>query len=323
MTEDTSLNETYIILNPNAAKGKAVKQADVIAACFSERNWNVTFVLTTAERHAIALAREAVHEGHRLIVAAGGDGTMNEVVNGIMLGMKDLGLTPEEGPKMGLIPIGRGNDFAFAAGIPKNIKEACEIIMEGHSRPIDIGVVYGGLYPEGRYFANGVGVGFEPLVNFTAMEFKHVSGMPSYVLALIKILLHYPKAIPIMMTHDNGEAEFTSQQISICNGRRMGSAFIMGPNAIIDDGMLDICYANAPIKGWQLVPYVLLFFKGTQVKKKRFTTLRTTTIKIATPEAQLQVHADGEVIAKGCPEISIALEHHGLYFYSPSAKNAG
>ncbi len=299
--------EVCIILNPNAAKGKASRQRDKIETCFTDAGYRCEIVSTKAPQEAVSLASQAVRDGWKLIVAAGGDGTINEVVDGTMRAVEELGLSPEQTPLIGLIPIGRGNDFAFSAGISKDIPTACKRIMEGERRRIDVGIVYGGDFPEGRHFINGVGMGFEPLVNFCAMDFKRVSGMLSYVLALIKILCHYPAPIQLTMKTDNGEERLSTQQISICNGRRMGSTFLMGPDAILDDGLLDIVYAAQPIKGSELIPIALLFFKGKQTGHRYFKVQRTKNIVLDAPAGGMPVHADGEVISRNCSSISVEL----------------
>ncbi|AEV29733.1 conserved protein of unknown function BmrU [Sphaerochaeta pleomorpha str. Grapes] len=293
-----------IILNPHAAKGKAKDHQQEIVDCFSQGGYDCSFELTEKMHDATKLAYDAALSGHDIVVAAGGDGTVNEVADGLLRAVSEKGVAC---PAMGIIPIGRGNDFAWALGIPLSIPKACQIILDGKTRLIDTGLSLGGLYPEGRYFVNGEGMGFEPLVNFIASEFKHVSGTLSYVFALIRILIHYPKPFHVRMTIDGKETVLDTQQVSICNGRRMGSAFIMGPDAILDDGFFDIVYANQPIKSSRLVPIALKFFKGTQVKLPSFSVVRGKKISLVCENQPMPVHVDGEEISKGCMSFSAEL----------------
>ncbi len=293
--------ELYIILNPHAAKGKAKKQEPRIKALFSDAGYQVTLSYTEKGKGAENLAFQATCDKRDIIIAAGGDGTVNEVVNGILKAVHEQGLPV---PKLGVIPIGRGNDFAWGMGIPENLVSACKVIIQGKLRTIDAGIVYGGKYPEGRYFINGLGVGFEPLVNFLASDFKHVSGTPSYVLALIRILINYPAPYTVTISLDGKEVHVKTQQLSVCNGRRMGSAFLMGPDAIFDDGVFDVVYANAPIPSYKLVPLALSFFKGGQVKKKEFSVERVKKLSMISSDYPMPVHVDGEEISKGCMEIT-------------------
>ncbi|MDK2859564.1 MAG: hypothetical protein PWP25_750 [Sphaerochaeta sp.] len=296
--------ELFVILNPHAAKGRANKQGELIKTLLAQDGNHVELVYTKKGEGAEKLAWQATCERRDAIIAAGGDGTINETVNGMLKAAAEKQLPV---PNLGVIPIGRGNDFAWGMQIPKSLTEACSIILQGTKRTIDAGIVYGGKYPEGRYFVNGLGVGFEPLVNFLASDFKHVSGTPSYVFALIRILINYPPPYSVELTLDGRTQKLQTQQLSICNGRRMGSAFLMGPDALFDDGLFDVVYANAPIPSWKLVPLALTFFKGGQVKHKEFSVSRVKQVQMVSSDHPMPVHVDGEEISKGCMEFSVKL----------------
>lgn len=297
-------NELFVILNPHAAKGKAKKQEDMIRTLLGADGRQVVLCYTEALIGAEKIAYQAALDGCKIIIAAGGDGTVNEVANGIL---KAVASQHIQAPSLGVIPIGRGNDFAWGMQIPKPIQEACSVILSGRTRLIDAGITYGGKYPEGRYFVNGLGVGFEPLVNFLASDFKHVSGTLSYVLALIRILMHYPDPYDVELTLDDQVINLKTQQLSICNGRRMGSAFLMGPDALFDDGFFDVVYANTPVPPKRMVPLALTFLSGKQVKEKEFSVARVKKLKMKSRDFALPVHVDGEEISKGCMEFSTDL----------------
>ncbi|MGH0053555.1 MAG: diacylglycerol/lipid kinase family protein [Sphaerochaetaceae bacterium] len=296
--------EFFVILNPNAAKGRAKKQGEMIKALLEQGGNRVVLVSTKKGEGAERLAWQATYERRDAIIAAGGDGTVNEVVNGMLKAATEKHLPV---PSLGVIPIGRGNDFAWGMQIPKSLPDACKTILEGTIRIIDAGISYGGNYPEGRFFVNGLGVGFEPLVNFLASEFKHVSGTLSYVLALIRILIHYPAPYAVDLSLDGKTIQLQTQQLSICNGRRMGSAFLMGPDAIFDDGLFDVVYANAPVPSWRLLPLALTFFKGGQVKRKEFRVARVQEVTMVSHDNPMPVHVDGEELSKGCMRFSSKL----------------
>ena len=296
--------ELVVLLNPHAAKGRADKCQQKIFDIFRQGGFDPTIVLTQKDKGASDLAYQATVAGKKIIVAAGGDGTVNEVADGILRAVVEKGM---EVPRMGVVPIGRGNDFAWGMGIPRDIHKACSVIMQGGLKNIDVGVTFGGKYPQGRYFVNGEGMGFEPLVNFIASDFKHISGTLSYVLALIRILIHYPQPYHVHLTLDGKETELDTQQVSICNGKRMGSAFIMGPDAIFDDGFFDVVFANRPIKSTHLVPLALRFFKGSQVKLPLFSVVRAKSVRLVSENNPMPVHVDGEEISKGCMEFKTEL----------------
>ncbi len=291
----------FILLNPHAAKGKALVRKKEIMSLFSKGGFEATVVMTEKGIGASDLAYQATVQGWSTIIAAGGDGTVNEVVDGILRAVADKQIPA---PSLGVLPVGRGNDFAWGMGIPRDLTKASELIIGGRTRTIDAGITYGGHYPQGRYFINGQGMGFEPLVNFIASDFKHVSGTLSYVLALIKILIAHPEPFRVELTLDGKTEQLETQQLSICNGRRMGSAFIMGPDALFDDGLFDVVYANRPIKNSRLLGIALKFFKGSQVKLPSFTVIRAKSIKLVSENNPMPVHVDGEEISKGCMQFS-------------------
>lgn len=291
----------FILLNPHAAKGKGLIRKKEIMSLFTEGGYEATVVLTEKGIGASTLAYQATVQGWSTIIAAGGDGTVNEVVDGILRAVAEKQIAA---PSLGVLPVGRGNDFAWGMGIPADLKRASELIIAGKTRTIDAGITYGGNYPQGRYFINGQGMGFEPLVNFIASDFKHVSGSLSYVLALIKILIAHPEPFKVQLTLDGETQYLETQQLSICNGRRMGSAFIMGPDALFDDGLFDVVFANRPIKNSRLLCIALKFFKGTQVKLHSFSVVRAKNVKLVSENNPMPVHVDGEEISKGCVQFS-------------------
>lgn len=291
----------FILLNPHAAKGRGQIRKKEILGLFNEGGYDPTVVMTEKGIGASTLAYQATLEGWTTIIAAGGDGTVNEVVDGILRAVTENQIPA---PNLGVLPVGRGNDFAWGMGIPLDLKKASELIIAGKTRMIDAGITYGGNYPQGRYFVNGQGMGFEPLVNFIASDFKHVSGTLSYVLALIKILVAHPEPYHVQLTLD-GETQYVeTQQLSICNGRRMGGAFLMGPDALFDDGYFDVVFANKPVKSSRLLFIALKFFKGTQVKLPLFSVVRVKKISLVSENNPMPVHVDGEEISKGCMQFS-------------------
>ncbi len=297
-----------IILNPNADKGRARDKQGKIEAVCKKYNLSYKLVLTEGPLDAIELAKQAVFDGFPTIVAAGGDGTVNEVTDGVVRGIREKKLSFAQAPVLGLIPIGRGNDFAFSAHIPQSIEKAIELISLEQWSATDYGELTGGRFDKGRCFLNGVGIGFEPLVNFVASDFKKIHGMASYLMGFVKVMLNYPKAIPISVVLDSSDTiQVETQQLSVCNGRRMGSIFIMGPKAVIDDGLLDVVYANKPLKGREIVALATRFFKGTQLKTPHFSLVRAAKVTLKTLENRLVCHADGEEVSRGCNQIDIQL----------------
>lgn len=296
--------DILLIINPNSSKGKGKKKAQLIEKIFEENERDCDIAYTERPQHAIELAKKGAEAGYKTIIAAGGDGTVNEVCNGIMLSGKT--------PTMGIIPIGRGNDFAWMIKVPKKLKEACRIILEEKAEIVDVGFSKGGNYPEGVYFLNGEGFGFEPMINFKASSYKNLNGMPSYIAGFIYLLMHAPKPYKIKLTTDSGTRELETQQISVCNGERMGSSFHLGPNAIIDDGLLELSYAKEPIKSFGLFKLALRFLFGTHLKSNKIFYERITHLTVESEKEDLQIHVDGEVVSYGTDKCEINIIPAGI-----------
>ncbi len=298
--------DILLIINPNASKGRGKKKAKEIQSLFRTMGRECTVAYTRAPGHAESLAKRGALYGYDTIVAAGGDGTVNETVNGIMKsGVKSV--------RMGIIPIGRGNDFSWMVGIPSSQKKAVSLIAGGKTGRIDVGFCKGTDHPDGMYFVNGAGFGFEPMVNFKAMDYKHLNGMLSYIVAFLDILVHPPKPYRIRLDVDGNVSELETQQISVSNGRRMGSSFIMAPDAMIDDGFFDVMYTNFPLERKGLIKAVLAFLRGAHTEDSRtFTCVRARSVSINSEEKCIEAHCDGELFTHVGQEFRIEMRSGAL-----------
>lgn len=286
--------DLLLIVNPNASKSKGKEKARSVRDLFLARGRYAAIVYTYGKGHAAALAERGCRYGYKNIIAVGGDGTVNEVLNGILRS----GLAGSV--KMGIVPVGRGNDFAWFAGIPKDPVKAVDLICRGDDKATDAGFCQGTGCPEGIYFFNGAGFGFEPMVNFRAAEFRHINGMPSYVLAFLQLLINLPVPAKVRLVLDSGTETVETQQVSICNGRRMGSCFIMAPLARFDDGLLDVVYLKVPVKSrLGLLQAVLTFFLKAQPRDKRHFSYRSAEhVTMDMENGSLEAHADGEELTR-------------------------
>jgi diacylglycerol kinase (ATP) len=296
-------NSRYkIIVNPTSGRGAGGKTVPLLESELEQLNMDYELVQTDAPSHAIELAREAVTQGFDVVVSVGGDGTANEVLNGLMQVKRSTGETA----KMGAIPIGRGNDFAFGAQIPLEFQRACQTLVEGQGQWIDVGLVSGGDFPDGRYFGNGVGIGFDAVVGFEALKMKRLHGFPSYLVAALKTIYLYYTAPYVRIEYDSGSIEQSSLMVSIMNGRRMGGGFMMAPEAETSDGLLDICIAEEVSKAgiFLLIPR---FMAGSQETHPAISTFRTKRITVTALQGSLPAHADGETLCVTGERLSIEI----------------
>jgi diacylglycerol kinase (ATP) len=293
-----------IVLNPVAGKGKAAQRIPELESLLSTAQVDYDLEVTKRPWHGAELARDAGGKGYRVVVAAGGDGTANEVLNGLML-------SPERGesaPAMGVLSVGRGNDFAFGAGIPGELGPCVEVLAKGRERPMDLGWIAGGDYPEGRYFGNGIGVGFDTIVGLEAAKLRRVQGFMAYVIGALRTLALFPDAPELRFEHDGGAIEQASQQISIMNGRRMGGTFFMAPDAANDDGLLDYCMAERLTRR-DMLALMVRYVKGSQAGHRKIKTGRSTRYAIHSPRGGLVVHADGETICTNGESLKVECRH--------------
>ena len=179
-----------LIYNPTAAQGSAGKNLSEVQSLLSSKNFDYELKLTDRRDHAQVLASQAAESGCELVIAAGGDGTINEVINGLML----ANMNGKNRPTLAVLPVGRGNDFAFGMNIPHDLEEACDLLISGNARRIDVGLVTGGDFPNGRYFGNGIGLGFDAVVGFEAAKIKWLHGAASYLVAVIRTIFKYAHA---------------------------------------------------------------------------------------------------------------------------------
>jgi len=291
-----------IIANPTAGRGKGEKSILRIQSILQSYGFDVDISRTERSYHAAELAEQAVKAGYDVVVAAGGDGTVNEVLNGLAKA-KEAGVGEAV---LGVICVGRGNDFAFSMGIPVGVEEGCQTLKEDFQSVIDIGKVTGGLFPGGRYFGNGVGIGFDAVVGFVALKMKHLHGFLSYIVAALKTIFLYFKAPVIRVEYDGEVITQPFLMVSIMNGRRMGGGFMMAPDSVADDGLLDLCIASQ-VSRIGIFGLIIRFMKGTQQGHKAIITDRTRRIICTAVEGVLPAHADGETLCTQGDQLTVEL----------------
>jgi YegS/Rv2252/BmrU family lipid kinase len=275
------------------------------------------FELVRTERpwHAAELAEIAALAGFDVVVAAGGDGTANEVINGLM-SAKGKGV---DSCAMAILSAGRGNDFANAIGMPQDLEEACRVLSEDRRRPVDVGQVIGGMHPNGRYFGNCVGVGFDAIGTIEASKMPRLGGFLSYFLAVLKTVFLYYRAPVITVEYDGRILTQPPLMVSVMNGRRLGGGFLMAPDAEPDDGLFDLCIAHEMSRAriFALIPH---FLRGTQATQELITTGRAAKITITAIDGVLPAQTDGEIICTDGDRLEIELLPRQLEIVWQAAK---
>jgi len=301
-----------LILNPAAGKGTARNALPTIRSHLDKAGILYEIVETERPLHGIELAERAAKDGVDVVVAVGGDGTVNELINGLM----NVRQAVDKLPSLGVLCVGRGNDFAFGAGIPSTVDGDCRTLIDGHRKTIDVAHVRGGLYPDGRYVGNGVGIGFDAVVGFVAKEFKRLSGFIGYFVAALKTIFLYFQAPKVRIEMDGETIEMSALMVSIMNGRRMGGGFHMAPNGDMGDGHLDLCMAQEVSRMgiFRLIPR---FMKGTQASHPAIRTAQATRVQVEALDGSLPAHADGETLCTDGTQLSIEIHPAALQILTP------
>ena len=267
-----------LILNPIAGRGRGAKYKEPLLAAL--RASGVEFDVAVTGQHGAGriLAKQAVAEGFDTIIAAGGDGTVNEVVNGLAGGPAALGV----------LPLGTGNDFAAMMGMSKNPLQALEQILRGRSLPVDLCRV------NDRFFASTVGAGYDGEVTFAANhKFKRMRGMIVYILAVFSTVFAFrPRKVRLTIDGESVEQEITL--IAVANSRTYGGGMCVAPNAVADDGLFEICLADkmGPARIMMMLPR---FIKGNHLSMREVTISRGREITLECAEP-LYYQIDGEVL---------------------------
>jgi len=273
-----------LILNPTADHGHSLQQAADLRMAVPHADWDGT----DYPGHAIELTRQAAEEGYDLVVVLGGDGTVHEVINGLMQVPKEIR------PALGIVPLGSGNDFANILGIPEDPGEALHSALNGQSHALDVGSVCDE-NDRLEYFNNTIGMGFDSLVNMHTRKITAIHGFMMYFVALMRTIFRDFDAIDTHVETDQEVWDLCALMLAVGNGPREGGGFIITPDAKVDDGLLNYVTIRkiSRLMMLRLVPEVM---KGThgRFKQVRMGTCRKMTV---TSQQPLYVHCDGEIYA--------------------------
>ena len=272
--------KTLIVVNPNSGSGRGMSYAERVRQSLTANSVPVDVRPTSARGDAEAFASEAVDAGYACVAACGGDGTVHEVVNA--LAGTDVAL--------GILPCGRGNDFARAMGIPASADKAASILLRGHTGPSDLGKV------NDRYFATVLTMGFDSevarLVYDGAVPFK---GMAAYLWGMMRLLRTY-RGMGLRMTGDFGTINQTVLLAATGNTSTYGGGIRIVPNASPSDGALDICLVRMMSAGRVLRVFPKVYWGGHLSHPDIFS-YRTGSLRLETDEPVV-LFADGEPVGE-------------------------
>lgn len=288
-----AVGRALVIVNPVAKHGETGKLVPAVERLLQSLPHDT--VLTERMGHAAALA-ETADDRYDLLVAVGGDGTVHEVLNGIMR-------RPESSrPALGLLPTGSGNDTRRTYGVPVNLADAAIHLMTDHRRRFDVGVC------NGVYFNNSFAAGLDARVTMKAVEYKSTtgrSGLWLYLTALMHVLFHelYPHHVRVSWDGDP-MIETDLLIVAVTNGPTYGGGFFITPASTPDDGLFDTCVID-PLslpEALMRLPFVIM---GKHTRMRPVHMARHTSLVIESADGPLPAQIDGEVMLESRYEVSM------------------
>jgi len=274
------LNFQFIV-NPSAGQGKYKQVINSIKQVLSESQQHYDIVVPSYKGEATLLAKKAAAK-YDVVVAVGGDGTINEVINGLM-GTDAI---------FGIIPAGTGNGFAAEFELPLRIKEACKVLLNGHTRWIDIGNA------NGRYFVGFAGLGFDALIaKFAGEMFGPLRGIWIYFFAGLLVFNRY-KPQPISIEIDSELLEVRPLLVAIANTKRYGGRALIAPDALPDDGMFDVCVIRS-MGAFALIRHLSKLFNGKHIRLPYVRMYKGGSVAIKAQDP-IPFHVDGEPLDSCC-----------------------
>jgi YegS/Rv2252/BmrU family lipid kinase len=291
-----------VIINPNAGNGKGKKDLERISGLLEREGIGFSARITGKKTEATDLAREAIENGYRKIMVVGGDGTLNEVINGIFL--QDVCPTAEI--TVALIPVGTGNDWGRMFGIPLIYEGAIKVIKENKRMLHDIGFItyFNGNNQLKRYFINIAGLGFEAMVvsRTNKQKDKGRSNAAIYFYNLLSSLISYRKETALIEI-DGIKSTARVFSINVGNGRYCGGGMRQTPDALPDDGLLDITVIKE-MGRIEIIRNLKLLYDGTILSHPKVDGYRSTNLRVSC-EKLLYAEADGESLGHTPVEFGI------------------
>ena len=288
-----------LIVNPVAGAGRTRKKWPRISELLKSIGVHFEHDITEAPRHAIELAKSAASKGYELVVSVGGDGTINEVVNGLY----DSGTIKDV--TLGIISTGTGSDYIRTIGVAPRYEDACHRLLGPRKLSVDLGVVEyaSGEGRQQRVFVNFAGLGFDAeVVRTTTLRFKSLGGLPAYLLGLLTTLLTYRNR-DVCLKLDGNTYHRRICAAVMSNGKYGGGSMFVAPDADPADGLFDVLTIgdlSKPDLLWSL-PRI---YKGTHLTHPKVTMTRAREVEIETRQ-RVFLQADGELLGEAPARISV------------------
>jgi YegS/Rv2252/BmrU family lipid kinase len=295
----------YVILNPYAGRWQALKQREALEAALKAVQVDYRLEVTRAPGHATEIAARAVQDGFSPIVAAGGDGTISEVVNGMVQAAPDGDLPP-----LGIIPLGSANDLSDNLGLPKDISGACQGIAGGRVDRIDLcRLDWQAAGQRGtRYFDNNAAIGLEPYITLIQQRMRRLRGTLRYLVATISGVIQNP-SWKMQIEWEQSAYEGPVTLVTVGNNPRTGGVFYVTPHADPRDGLLTFVYGyiQGRLNILQVLPKTMQPAAGNYVEHPAIHEQNTRWLRIRSLNPT-PLHADGEIQTRQADSVEFAIQ---------------
>jgi diacylglycerol kinase (ATP) len=297
-----------VILNPYSNRWNAQKRWPEAEAALKAAGVDFELVVSERPHHVVELAEQAARDGFSPIIAAGGDGTIGEVVNGLArVAKSEADLL---GP-FGVLPLGSANDLVDNLKLPHDLNEAARIIAAGKTRRMDVGSV------NGLYFANNSAIGLEPYITLIQQRITWIKGIFRYLAATVRGIMDKPMWMGKVEWED-GQYEGPLLLVTVGNGARTGGLFFMAPHADMFDGKLNFVYGHRKTVGsmFALLPHTMKPGQGSYVDEPDIFERQSTWIKIHL-ERPTPAHIDGEIFSSAIQDLEYRIHPGRLQILMP------
>ncbi len=287
-----------VIVNPTAGAGKGLRLLPRLADALQAHHCPHHVHVTSAAGEAIEVARRFAVDGATLVIAVGGDGTVNEVANGLL----DAG----GAAALAVIPAGRGVDFTRSLNVPRDLTTAVGQIAEGRSRRVDVGRA---TFADGssRFFVNAGGLGFDTTVAERAMKSRLPGSYLPYISAVLGAILRY-RTFEIDIDADGVRISGRVASAIVANGRYLGGGMKLVPSADLADGFVDLAILGNLTRR-DLIVNAPRVYRGTHINHPQFTHRPAVSVRVSTSEP-VGVQLDGEL--HGTSPVTFSVEPNAL-----------
>jgi diacylglycerol kinase (ATP) len=287
-----------VILNPYAGRWMALKRRNEAERALKDAGVDYELIITSMPGEGTRLATRAVEEGFSPIIAAGGDGTISEIVNGIALAnnSQNKPLTA-----MGVLPLGSANDLVDNLSLPKDLTSAAKVISLGNTRELDLCQV------NERFFDNNAAIGLEPYITLIQQKIKRLRGVLRYLVATLKGIYDNPRWI-MQLEWETGSYEGPVSLVTVGNNPRTGGLFYVTPNANPFDGRLTFVYGYVKSRREMLrvLPMIMKSGPGNYTEHPAINEVHTTRLKVYS-HTPTPLHADGEIQSPGIQNLNFTI----------------